>query len=539
MDQNSNITDPLFEFALENPGKPAILYPLLLSYSDLCSMIDSYASGFIGAGIKAGTKTIVLIKQGPDFFSVVFALLRIGAVPVMIDPGMGIKAMSKALKKTEAEAFIGIPRALLLKLLFPASYRSVKIWISTGSCFQGNGFSLQRFKKIHIKTPSFQQDPGALAAIFFTSGSTGPAKGVMYKKYMLTAQINILRDHFGYKPGEIDLCTFPLIGLLLMSLGVTEVLADMDMTKPATFKPQKLINNINDNCCTHMFCSPMILGRLSAYCNRHNLKAPGLKKIMTAGAPVLPEVLREARKWINTGSEIHTPYGATEALPVTDICDSELLTLYENMDCYQNGICIGYPIKVIDLKIIHISEDNIELWEDSLSVPESEVGEITIKGPNVSQEYLENKDANHRSKIFDRATGIFYHRTGDLGRIDKSGRVWFYGRKSQRVVTNKKILFTITCEAVYNMHPSVSRSALVGVRSDNKTEKIPVICIELKKGFKRTGELKEELRKLGNQYSVTRNINHILFNKKLPVDPRHNAKIYREKLAEWAQKILE
>jgi len=539
MGQNSNITDTLFEFAAKNPDSPAIIHPVLLTYSAFCSRIESYAAGFIGAGIGAGTKTIILIKTGPDLFAVAFALLRIGAVPVMIDPGMGIRAMSKALARTEAEAFIGIPKSLLLKFLFPASYRSVKIWISTGFCLPGKGLSLQSFKHIQFKTPAFNQDPGALAAIFFTSGSTGPAKGVIYKKYMLTAQINILRDHFGYKPGEIDLCTFPLIGLLLMSIGVTEVLADMDMTKPATFKPQKLLDNINNYCCTHMFCSPMILGRLSAYGNKYNLKAPLLKKIMTAGAPVLPGVLREARKWINTGSEIHTPYGATEALPVTDICDSELLPLYENMDNYPNGICVGYPIKVIELKIIHISEENIELWEDSLSAGESEVGEITIKGPNVSQEYLADNGSDRRSKIFDKATGMFYHRTGDLGRLDKSGRVWFYGRKSQRVVTSDATLFTITSEAVYNLHPSVSRSALVGVRSDNPPEKIPVICIELKKGFRGSRELKEELIKLGRQYSVTRNINHILFHKKFPVDPRHNAKIYREKIADWAQKAVE
>ncbi len=538
MEINNNITDSLFEFAVKNPDSPAILYPQRLSYSGLCSTIDSYASGFVAAGITAGTKTIVLIKQGQDFFAATFALLRIGAVPVMIDPGMGIKAMSRALIKTEAEAFIGVPRTLLLKFLFPASYRSVKVWISTGLCIKGICSSLKSFKKIHIKTPSFQQDPLALAAIFFTSGSTGPAKGVIYKTHMLTAQINILRDHFGYKPGEIDLCTFPLIGLLLMSLGVTEVLADMDMTKPAKFKPQKLINNINNNGCTHMFCSPMILGRLSAWCNTHNLKAPELKRIMTAGAPVLPVVLREARKWINSGAEIHTPYGATEALPVTDICDSELLTLYENTDSYLNGICVGYPIDVIDLKIIHISEDNIGLWEDSLSAGENETGEITIKGPNVSQEYLNDADSDRKSKIFDRATGMYYHRTGDLGRIDKSGRIWFYGRKSQRVVTKNTTLFTITTEAVYNLHPAVSRSALVGIRSDKHSEIIPVICIELKTGFRRSEELKEELIKLGKQYSITGNINHILFHKKFPVDPRHNAKIYREKLAVWAKKKL-
>jgi len=539
MEQTNNITDSLYDFAQANPNRPVLLHPILLTFSDLCSRVNSYASGFLKAGIVAGTKTIVLVKQGPDFFVIVFALLRIGAVPVMIDPGMGVRAMSNALLKTEAEAFIGIPRSLLLRFMFPESYRSVKIWISTGFCLTGNCLTLNSFKQTNKKISSCQSEPGALAAIFFTSGSTGPAKGVMYKKYMLTAQIRILRDHFGYKPGEIDLCTFPLIGLLLMSLGITEVLADMDMTKPASFNPRKLISNIKNFSCTHMFCSPMILGRLATYGNINNLKVPSLTRIMTAGAPVLPSVLREARKWISPGAAIHTPYGATEALPVTDICDTELLPLYENMNSYPNGICVGYPIEGIDLKIIHIVEESIELWTDSLSTSNNKIGEITIKGANVSQEYLADIDSDRKSKIFDSATGFYYHRTGDLGRFDKSGRVWFYGRKSQRVITDGPTLFTITSEAVFNRHPHVSRSALVGINIGISGRKIPLICIELRKGFKSSRELKEELLRLGKQDPVTRNINHILFHKKFPVDPRHNAKIYREKLTSWAQKKMQ
>jgi acyl-coenzyme A synthetase/AMP-(fatty) acid ligase len=539
MQQVFNITDSLFDFAKVQPERPALLHPVLLTYADLCIRVDSYASGFLEAGIGAGTKTIVLVKQGPEFFIIAFALFRIGAVPVMIDPGMGIRAMSNALAKTEAEAFIGIPRSLLLKFLFKKAYQSVKIWISTGFCLSGNCITLNSIKRTDKTISSCHTEPGALAAIFFTSGSTGPAKGVIYRSYMLAEQINILRDHFGYKPGEIDLCTFPLIGLLLMGIGITEVLADMDMAQPASFKPQKLISNINDFSCTHMFCSPMILGRLASYGNINNLKVPSLTRIMTAGAPVLPVVLRETRKWIPPGAAIHTPYGATEALPVTDICDTELLQLYGNKEGYQEGICVGYKVAGIDLKIIHITEEAIELWDDRFLAAANEVGEITIQGPNVTQEYLADKEGNKLSKIFDHVTNKYYHRTGDLGRIDESGRIWFYGRKSQRVVTQEATLFTITCEAVFNQHPSVSRSALVGVYIGSPARSIPVICIELTKRAKSSERLRKEILKFAQESQVTKDIRNILFHKKFPVDPRHNAKIYREKLGLWAQKILE
>ncbi len=537
MEHTDNITDSLFDFARENPDRPAILHPVSLTFSELCSRVNTYASRFMDEGIVAGIKTIVLVNQGPDFFIIVLALFRIGAVPVLIDPGMGIRAMSKALAKTEAEALIGIPRSILLKYLFPVLYRHVKIRISTGFSIPRICKSIHNLKHTDIIIPSCQNLPGALAAIFFTSGSTGPAKGVIYRNSMLFAQKKILQNHFGYRPGEIDLCTFPLIGLLLMSIGITEVLADMEMTKPGSFKPQKLINNIRDFSCTHMFCSPMILGKLAAFGNKNGIKVPSLKKIMTAGAPVLPAVLRETRKWIPSESVINTPYGATEALPVTDIDDSELLMLYENPDSYPNGICVGYPIEDIDLRIICINDENLELWDDLYLADENIVGEITIKGPNVSQEYLSDGEADRRSKIFDRKSGSCYHRTGDLGRIDERGRVWFYGRKSQRVVTDGTTLFTITTEAVFNRHPAVSRSALAGVNDRITGGKIPVICIELKKGYKVTENLKEELKKLCKADPVTKEIDTIFFHNKFPVDPRHNAKIYREKLALWAQNL--
>jgi len=282
----------------------------------------------------------------------------------------------------------------------------------------------------------------------------------------------------------------------------------------------------------------MILGKMARYGTDNNLKIPSLKRIMTAGAPVLPAVLRDTRKWIEPDAVIHTPYGATEALPVTDISDNELLKLYENKESYSDGICVGYPIEGIMLKVIHITDEPLLSWDDLYSVPSGEVGEITINGPNVTQEYLSDAEAGIKSKIYDKITGQYYHRTGDLGRIDDSGRVWFYGRKSQRVVSGNETFFTITCEAVFNCHPSVARSSLAGISKGIPTVRIPVICIELKKGFRGSEKLRIELLRLGHESSITRDINHILFHNKFPVDPRHNAKIFREKLALWAQKMI-
>ena len=259
---------------------------------------------------------------------------------------------------------------------------------------------------------------------------------------------------------------------------------------------------------------------------------------MTAGAPVSAAVLRNFRKLLPSDAEIHTPYGATEALPVTDIVDEELLGLYENPASVGEGICVGYPLKGIEIRIISITDDPIKSTEEMVIQPQNMVGEITISGPNVTEAYWANEKANKMAKIFEESSNTTWHRTGDLGRIDTEGRLWFYGRKSQRVQTKQRTYFTIPVEAVFNQHPEVSRAALVGVQGRKGSDIIPVICIEPLKNKKRKIYLQEELRSLASEQSITGDIKDFLFQRKFPVDPRHNAKIFREKLTIWANNKL-
>ena len=533
-----NITDHLYEFAEANPDKPAFLHPERLSFGELIVEIDRVADGFRDCEITVGTRTMVLIKPGIDLFAVTFALFRIGAVPVMIDPGMGLRRMIEALADKQVEAFVGIPRAHLLRYLSPSAFKYVKIWISTGFRWFGRGFSLKKMKYPVHRSEAQEIDPEDLAAIFFTSGSTGTPKGVLYKTRMLQAQIEYLKSHFKYGPDEIDLCTFPLIGLMIICHGISIVLADMDMVHPGRLNPRRVLKNIQDFKCSHMFCSPMVLNRLSAYGIKNNIMLGSMKKIMTAGAPVSESILRNFRKLLPSHAEIHTPFGATEALPVTDILDGELLKLYANSGRSIDGLCIGYPLVEIELKIISIS-DHAVLWTEEIHIQsENEVGEIIICGPNVTDAYWANEEANRLAKIVDAQTNTVWHRTGDLGRIDREGRVWFFGRKTQRVVSNGITYFTIPVEAVFNQHPEVHRSALVGVKRRGDSTIIPVICIERIKSKKRKIYLQEELKSMTLEYDFTGEIKNFLFHKNFPVDPRHNAKIYREKLAIWANNKL-
>lgn len=531
-----NITDHLFNFADDFPDKHAVLYPEKITFSGLTGRIDQYASFLLQAGVREKTKTIVLVSPGIELFALVYALLRIGAIPIMIDPGMGYRAMVLSLSSCGAEAFIGISKSHVLRVIYRKAFKSVKHYFSSGRFFIPGAMKIpERAKKMKSDYPRSTPGIDDTAAIFYTSGSTGPAKPVVYTVRMLQAQIAYMKNHFKYCPDDVDLCTFPLIGLLVLSHGISVVFADMDMTRPGKAKPDKIIQNLHRYSCTSMFCSPMILEKITFYGRSNKILIPALSKVFTAGAPVSPALLKDFRDLLLEAAIVHTPFGSTEALSVTDITDLELISLYDETLANIEGMCVGSSLDEIELKIIDIKDEPIEHIDDCFILSEGTVGEIIVTGPNVSQEYYYLDEANRMLKIADRIEGVKWHRTGDLGRMDAEGRIWFYGRKSHRVESIFGRHFTIPCEAVFNKHPDVRRSALVGITQGNDI--IPAICIELKDHKLRSEDLKKELIALADGYDHTNCISRIFFIRKFPVDPRHNAKINRELLAARIQNM--
>jgi acyl-CoA synthetase (AMP-forming)/AMP-acid ligase II len=281
-----------------------------------------------------------------------------------------------------------------------------------------------------------------------------------------------------------------------------------------------------------MFASPALLERVGSYGRTRGIVLAPLKRVISAGAPVPARTIELFAGLLPEAADIHTPYGATEAVPVASIRGSEILSETRQLTDKGYGICVGRPINDIPVRIIAISDDPIRRWKEELVVPPGEIGEIVVKGGLVSQGYFENPLADSLAKIPD--NGGFWHRMGDLGWLDKKGRIWFCGRKSHRVVTARETLYTIPCESIFNTHPLVHRSALVGVGPAN--HQVPVVCIELKKGKSRGHRrtVRAELLELAARNDMTRDIRTILFHDSFPVDIRHNAKIFRERLAVWA-----
>jgi olefin beta-lactone synthetase len=516
------------------------LYKDAYTYKQLDEISNLVANGLEAYGIKKGTRTVLMVKPGLDFFALVFALFKLEAVLVAVDPGMGIKNLGECLKEAEPEAFIGNTTANLARIILGWSKKTIHKTVLVGNNILLGSLltDLNKIKLLGKKSDRIKKETKAedIAAILFTSGSTGVPKGVVYTHANFTAQVDALKQLYNIQAGEVDLATFPLFALFSPALGMTSIIPQMDFTKPATVDPAKIIDAVTQYKCTNMFGSPALLNRVGKWNEHKSIKLPSLKRVLSAGAPVSSTVLQRFKKMLNNDVQIFTPYGATESLPVSSIGCDEVINETARLTAKGKGVCVGRPVAGLDIKIIKIDDNVISEWKDELELPINETGEICVKGPQVTRRYFNRNDATGLAKI--RTDKGFYHRMGDTGYLDEKGRLWFCGRKSQRVITEMETLFTICCEAIFNSHPFIFRSALVGVIVDKKT--IPVICIELEpehKSFNKK-ELENELLVLASNSEITRNIKHVLFHSGFPVDIRHNAKIGRESLAKWAADSL-
>jgi olefin beta-lactone synthetase len=498
-------------------------------------------------GIRRGARAVVMVRPGLDFFSLVFALFKAGIVPVLIDPGIGMKFLGRCCREAAPEVFIGIPKALWAERIFGWGGKTVRrrILVAPGRARAAWPAikTLEGLRRLAPGAPTQDSDgspplarvlPGETAAILFTSGSTGPPKGAVYTHAIFQAQLEYLRTLYAIEPGEIDVCTFPLFALFAPALGMTAVVPDMDPTRPARAKPAAIIEAIEDFGATNLFGSPALLRRLVEGAENIGTRLPTLKRVISAGAPVSAKLMERFAPVLSGGAQVYTPYGATEALPVASIGSDEVLGDTRRLTDVGKGVCVGRLVDGLEGKFIRISDDAIATWSDDLLVPDGEIGELVVAGPVVTREYFNRREATALAKIVDTARGVIYHRMGDVGYRDSEQRLWFCGRKSQRVVLTEETLFTIPCEAIFNAHHAVSRSALVGARRNG--EVVPVICIEPCEHLSRARrrQVARELLERAASFPHTRRIQTLLFHPSFPVDVRHNAKIFREKLARWA-----
>lgn len=496
------------------------------TFAELDREVDARCRRFTAAGIQRGARVLLLVRPGLDLIAAVFALFKIGAVPVLIDPGMGLRGFLRSVGHARPSAVVAIPQGVLISRVFYRSFASVSIRVTPGSGLRG------RAPAGAAPFPAAETRPDELAAILFTSGSTGPAKGVCYEHGMFAAQVEAVRREYGIEPGEIDLPMLPIFALFNPALGMTTVIPQMNPSRPATVDPAKIVRAIRQCGVTNSFGSPVLWKKIGRYCRRQNIRLPSLRRILMAGVAVPPDVLRDYREILDDGAVIHTPYGATESLPVASISGGEILSATAAQTSRGAGTCVGRPVRGIEARIIPTRDEPIARRNPADDLPVGKIGEIIVRGAVVTKAYDGLPEATAAAKIHDE--GGLWRRMGDLGYFDDHGRLWFCGRKAERVETRNGTLYTDCCEAIFNAHPLVYRSALIGIGP--RGQQIPAIVIEpeegsFPKGRKAVEKFLAELRALAGEHEHTRDIKTFFFHRSFPVDVRHNAKIHRLTLA--------
>ncbi|HJL15542.1 MAG TPA: fatty acid CoA ligase family protein [Sandaracinaceae bacterium LLY-WYZ-13_1] len=545
-DRPSNVAAHLPRQAARQPFAPAIFFPdgrgrrgrvryTHYTYRQLDEASDRIARGLRAHGVTPGTRVALMVRPSLELFSLVFGLFKGGAVPVMIDPGIGLKNMKACLAKARPEVFIGVPAAQAARLVlrWAPGLRTV---ITVGRKGPWRGPTLDDVERDGARGGGalVATEPDDLAAILFTSGSTGPPKGAVYTHRNFATQVDAIRRMYGIEPGEVDLPTFPLFALFDPALGMTTVIPDMDPTRPAKADPAKIVEAIEDFGVTNMFGSPALLNALGRWGEARGKTLPSLRRVISAGAPVPAHVLRRMRAMLPDEGRVVTPYGATECLPVATIESREVLEETAARTAEGAGVCVGHPVPEAEVHVVRITDAPIRRWSDAETLPAGAIGEIVVKGAQATRRYFDAEPQTALAKIPDDEGPGFRHRMGDLGYLDEDGRLWFCGRKSQRVEADGRTFFTVPCEGVFDAHPDVFRSALVKVSREGRAE--PVICVELEPHAKQRDRaaLRRELRERAEAFEHTAPIARFLVHPGFPVDVRHNAKIRREALARWA-----
>ena len=499
-----------------------------IDFAALSARINAYENGLAAAGLRAAERVIMLVTPGADFLALSYAVMGRGAVPVFIDPGMGVDAVVACMREAQPTGFIGVPKAHLLRLKAAELFRSLRFCVVAGRVPLFGATRLRDLLKPAGGPPApipRQADDPALVA--FTSGGTGRPKGVIFTNRMLTEQLAVFRGQFGFRGGEQDLPLLPVFSLFTAALGVGSIFPPLDPSRPLSLVPKQIIRVMRDLGNQTSFGSPTLWTKLAEYCRQTGESLPQLRRVFMAGAPVSQATL-DLVKAACPQAESFTPYGATEALPVTVAAAAELRQHPPVLAVSgEQGTPVGRAIDGVTLRVVqHAFEPANSLLVDCAP---REIGEIVVSGDTVSREYLSRPEATAASKVSE--GGRVWHRMGDMGYLDADGQLYFCGRRVHVVTTADRTFHSVPVENIFNRHPQVSRTALIGIDGE------PALVVEprsrsLTPDARR--RLTTELRAIGAADPVTSPIRRFYFHHSFPVDARHNAKIFRDRLATWA-----
>lgn len=545
-----NLAHTVQRIAHDHPARIAVMEPYKqggswvfrrYTFAQLAADTQRAITGLRAAGIQEGTRVVYMAPPSYQACVVSAAITAVGAIQLMIDPSVGYLNVAERLSKVQPEAFIGIPLSLAGRLLFGWGPRFRQKLICLDGFFPG----ATSFKELISHAPAPDEDPNISpddpAVVLYTTGSTGPAKPAMYLHRNFC---HVFRTaHYSWRMHEqespaVDMAAFPAFHMLAIAAGGTTVVPPISFATatPATTDPKPVCEVINAAGVRSLFASPALLERIANYAVEHDMPLPTLERVIGGGAPVFKPLVETFLRVMPEHGEVWANYGATEALPSTEHGSPEFLAETAEGTATGRGICVGLPFPNVRIEAVGPIDQESTQRADYHNVPIGQTGELIVQGPNISPAYFNDPVSTQKNKLYDK-DGAVWHRLGDVGHIDEKGRVWVEGRISQCLTIDGERIPPIPIEAIFDQHPMVRRSGLVE-RLDAKQRKEAVICIETweKLSSAEQDSLRDALERIASAHPVCAIVSRILFSPGLPIDPRHNAKIERPRLAEWAQK---
>lgn len=555
-----------------------------LTWAELNQQVNAAATRLHALGVRPGDRVNLMVPPGARLTTLIYACMKLGAVIVVADTGLGLPGLTRALKGANPSFLIGIPAALTAArtLLWPGKRISVeplgsvqeKLLGVAGSVFTAP--AADGTPGAPVPTPTVVEFPSPVpdadAAVLYTSGSTGPAKGVVYTQRQLAGMRDAIANTYGFAPGSGLVAGFAPFALLGPALGATSVTPTMDVTRPKTLTASALASAAAAIDASVVFASPAALVNVVATADELNAEQRAalakVQTVLSAGAPI-PVPLLEALSALVPNASLHTPYGMTEGLPVTDvsfemirqaIAEGTPNAAGEVLDPFaRDGVCVGFAVYGAAVAIAPLLQDGSVAVE--LTHEPGVTGEILVSAPHVKDRYDTLWVTEEQS-----ISTPGWHHTGDVGHLDASGRLWVEGRLAHVLLTSQGVLTPVAAEQSAESLPEVRRAALVAVGPAGTAA--PVLVIEASantaalearqsaSAFKRAllnrvpgahrfpvaeGVAPFELSQLVRQKVAEDTgveLAAVLVVHEHPTDIRHNSKIDRPALGEWAAKVL-
>lgn len=497
------------------------------SFSELHRRVMGIAAGLAEHGVSPGDRVAVLVMPGVDLLATAYACWRAGAVTVIADRGLGVRGLGAAVRGAHVQWVVGPPKALAAARALRWAPRSRTIVVAD-RLRAGAVATLDALAASSAPLPP-EPAPDAPAAVLYTSGATGPAKGVRYLHGQMTAQRDALATLYGISAADRLVAAFAPFALYGPALGITSTIPDVDVTKPGTLTARALANAVGSVRGTIVFASPAALANV-------NRTAPvdgdgrlaRVRLVLSAGAPVPVATLR-ATALLCPSAALHTPYGMTECLPVADIGLDDIEAVSAAAGEAAHGVCVGNPVHGVSVTVAPLGFDAACAVE---TVPATHTGEVLVRAPWLSDGYDQLWRTQHDARPSDGA-GLVWHRTGDVGHVDGDGRLWIEGRSVHVIDADGGPITPVPVEVAVERLADVDRCAAVGVGPAGCQQLVVVIEDETAKEG-----LADPPRCAAVRAIVSHPVAAVVNVHALPVDIRHNTKIDRALVGRWASDVL-